>query len=483
MYPRSAVWSKCFWLPLSLMRHRRDSYAPIFCEHKLYLNVFLRLGAWGSSQLFLQKVLFGWLPWNYRLLFWVSLCFTQNGRIPCELPLFFLSSWWRCQTLHHSKQCNKLFLSIGLPRPTSVFWISLMSCFSLRMFWHFRLPPPNFRQALVVVVAWIFCQCFSCPHVFRVEVSSEVVVHHRHSKNRQCRALFVGPNLSEWIEQHQSGVILLEVQIFSVHNMTSINEAFSPKLMFRLHGVFFALSQDLIHHLSHRAGMHCDQIRTRSTLSWCCDDSGHLLRILLNRQDKNICTVLLLCGFPLLFLCNFWCRFLMQRCLSILRHLPPSRFPAFKACRKKSLKSVLSFVEIGWQNISDSNGVVGPRNDVSCLPLGSQILYHYRISMMPSRFVLFIENWVLRCNCTFFHNLVACGILSARLSGFLLHGGSWFVWVCTYHNWSPPENEWINCVSLQICSRVSLEYVEEVFRKLFHQHCRMIQILLLPIFL
>ena len=66
--------------------------------------------------------------------------------------------------------------------------------------------------------------------------------------------------------------------------------------------------------------------------------------------------------------------------------------------------------------------------------------------------------------------LHACGILSSRLSGFLLRGAL------------------VNFVRLHISqvgsfgkTNVSLGCVEEVLWELFQQHCRMIQILLLSI--
>ena len=71
---------------------------------------------------------------------------------------------------------------------------------------------------------------------------------------------------------------------------------------------------------------------------------------------------------------------------------------------------------------------------------------------------------------------VASGILSSRLSGFLPAWSSRdFCAFANITNGGPSENEWTSCFSLQLCSRVSLDYVEAVCWGLFHQHCRMIQ--------
>ena len=99
---------------------------------------------------------------------------------------------------------------------------------------------------------------------------------------------------------------------------------------------------------------------------------------------------------------------------------------------------------------------------VTVYPLSGQILYHFRFSMMQSRFVLFIDNFVIRCNCI--PNVVACGILTSRLSGFPLHGAL-VIFVRLHISLLGSFGKWVHkrCF-LQVCSRVSLEdVVEELF--------------------
>ena len=91
---------------------------------------------------------------------------------------------------------------------------------------------------------------------------------------------------------------------------------------------------------------------------------------------------------------------------------------------------------------------------------------------MQSRFVVFNENFVVRCHCI--PNL--CSLRYPVFSTFRIPSAWSSCDVCAFACITFGEIAEINCVALQMCSSVSLECVKEVFWELFHQHCQVIQI-------
>ena len=96
-------------------------------------------------------------------------------------------------------------------------------------------------------------------------------------------------------------------------------------------------------------------------------------------------------------------------------------------------------------------------------PSGSQILYYYRVLMAQSRFVLFTEICVIRCNC-----VSKCCSLCYPVSSTFKIPPAWssrhFCALPNNHILGPSENNCINCVFPPDWFRgFSLGYVEEVF--------------------